>query len=76
LKKKLASLLPTSVPHPAGFLRQGERYQVTRKWWTPYVIRWNIRGKAIHSQGTCIFFEKIDQIFLHISPFFMEKNPV
>jgi hypothetical protein len=65
--EKPASLLLTCFPHPAGFLRQKERYQLTRTWWTPYVICWSIRDDAIRSPGTCFFLEKIYGIFIHFS---------
>ncbi len=90
LEKKVACLLLTSFSHSAAFLRQNGLYQLTRTWWTLYVIRWSTRDAAILSPGTCIFLEKVYLIFLHFScigffsifytpdfsPFFMEKNPV
>jgi hypothetical protein len=72
--------LPRSCTGPAGFICQKESYQLTRTWWTPYVIRWNIRDDAIHSPGTCIFWRKYTDFslfFIHwIFSIFMEKIPV
>ncbi len=66
-KKKLPLLL-TRFPHRAGFLRQKERYPLTKTWWTTtYVVRWNIGDDAIRSSGTCSSLEKIYRIFLHFS---------
>ncbi len=94
LEKKVACLLLTtrSFPHPTAFLRQKGLYQLTRTWWTPYVVRWNIRDASIHPPGTCLFGETIPDFspffiisytgffsIFHIpdfSSFFMEKNPV
>jgi hypothetical protein len=75
LEKKVACLLLTSFSPPTAFLRQNGLYHLIRTWWTPYVIRWNIRKAATLSPGTCIFWSKytrffsiyMNRIFLHFS---------